>query len=176
MYIPDISLLPSMMICSSHLCPLTGVLSSHKVWGPPRGPPLLVVTQATCSAAPCLAAHSLLLRLGVSEEASRRPGHRLAANQHLRKDRASCALHSGLGILGPSNGTSSLSKMHPETQLCVLAVGRQQGTPPLPLYRRCIPESPRWLISQNKNAKAMKIIKHIAKKNGKPMPVSFQVS
>lgn len=42
------------------------------------------------------------------------------------------------------------------------------------LYYWCIPESPRWLISQNKNAKAMKIIKYIAKKNGKLMPVSLQ--
>ncbi|GAB5572032.1 solute carrier family 22 member 2 isoform X2 [Prionailurus iriomotensis] len=42
------------------------------------------------------------------------------------------------------------------------------------LYYWCIPESPRWLISQNKNAKAMSIIKHIAKKNGKPLPTSLQ--
>ena len=44
------------------------------------------------------------------------------------------------------------------------------------LCPRCVPESPRWLISQNKNDKAMKIIKHIAKKNGKPLPGSLQVS
>ncbi|XP_065787089.1 solute carrier family 22 member 2 isoform X2 [Muntiacus reevesi] len=42
------------------------------------------------------------------------------------------------------------------------------------LYYWCVPESPRWLISQNKSAKAMKIIKHIAKKNGKPLPGSLQ--
>uniref|UniRef100_A0A8C9A5A9 Major facilitator superfamily (MFS) profile domain-containing protein n=1 Tax=Prolemur simus TaxID=1328070 RepID=A0A8C9A5A9_PROSS len=42
------------------------------------------------------------------------------------------------------------------------------------LYYWCIPESPRWLISQNKNAKAMRIIRHIAKKNGKPLPASLQ--
>nr|XP_045013867.1 solute carrier family 22 member 2 [Jaculus jaculus] len=42
------------------------------------------------------------------------------------------------------------------------------------LYFWCIPESPRWLISQNKNAAAMKILRHIAKKNGKPMPASLQ--
>ncbi|XP_045150385.1 solute carrier family 22 member 2 isoform X3 [Echinops telfairi] len=39
---------------------------------------------------------------------------------------------------------------------------------------RCLPESPRWLITQNKNAKAMKIIKHIAKKNRKRLPASLQ--
>ncbi|XP_061063287.1 solute carrier family 22 member 2 isoform X2 [Eubalaena glacialis] len=42
------------------------------------------------------------------------------------------------------------------------------------LYYWCVPESPRWLISQNKDAKAMKIIKHIAKKNGKSLPASLQ--
>ncbi|XP_003792437.1 solute carrier family 22 member 2 [Otolemur garnettii] len=42
------------------------------------------------------------------------------------------------------------------------------------LYYWCIPESPRWLISQNKNANAMRIIQHIAKKNGKSLPASLQ--
>ncbi|XP_062954046.1 solute carrier family 22 member 2 [Cynocephalus volans] len=42
------------------------------------------------------------------------------------------------------------------------------------LYYWCVPESPRWLISQNKNAKAIRIIKHIAKKNGKSLPPSLQ--
>uniref|UniRef100_G1SHS3 Solute carrier family 22 member 2 n=1 Tax=Oryctolagus cuniculus TaxID=9986 RepID=G1SHS3_RABIT len=42
------------------------------------------------------------------------------------------------------------------------------------LYYWCIPESPRWLISQNKNAKAMRIMEHIAKKNGKSLPASLQ--
>ncbi|KAG8522386.1 Solute carrier family 22 member 2, partial [Galemys pyrenaicus] len=42
------------------------------------------------------------------------------------------------------------------------------------LYYWCIPESPRWLLSQNKSAKALSIIKHIAKKNGKSLPASAQ--
>ncbi|KAF3831252.1 hypothetical protein GH733_000144 [Mirounga leonina] len=42
------------------------------------------------------------------------------------------------------------------------------------LYYWCIPESPRWLISQNKSAKAMSVIKYIAKKNGKSLPASLQ--
>ncbi|XP_072499947.1 solute carrier family 22 member 2-like [Notamacropus eugenii] len=42
------------------------------------------------------------------------------------------------------------------------------------LYYWCLPESPRWLISQNKNEKAMKIIKHIARKNQKSLPTFLQ--
>ncbi|NXA37740.1 S22A2 protein, partial [Eudromia elegans] len=38
------------------------------------------------------------------------------------------------------------------------------------LYYWCLPESPRWLISQGKNDKAMKIISDMAKKNRKKMP------
>uniref|UniRef100_A0A7M4G2J3 Major facilitator superfamily (MFS) profile domain-containing protein n=1 Tax=Crocodylus porosus TaxID=8502 RepID=A0A7M4G2J3_CROPO len=34
----------------------------------------------------------------------------------------------------------------------------------------CLPESPRWLISQRRNEKAMKIIHSIAQKNGKKLP------
>ncbi|KFV13947.1 Solute carrier family 22 member 2, partial [Pterocles gutturalis] len=37
------------------------------------------------------------------------------------------------------------------------------------LYYWCLPESPRWLISQGKNDKAMKIVSDIAKKNQKKM-------
>ncbi|XP_027735834.1 solute carrier family 22 member 2-like, partial [Empidonax traillii] len=39
---------------------------------------------------------------------------------------------------------------------------------------RCLPESPRWLISQGKNDKAMKIVSDIAKKNQKKLPSHFE--
>lgn len=42
------------------------------------------------------------------------------------------------------------------------------------LYYWCIPESPRWLISQNKTDQALKVIKYVAKKNRKPLPASLQ--
>ncbi|KAM9155573.1 solute carrier family 22 member 2 [Pangshura tecta] len=42
------------------------------------------------------------------------------------------------------------------------------------LYYWCLPESPRWLIAQQKNDKAMKIINRIAKGNGKEVPPSLQ--
>uniref|UniRef100_A0A8C5SH69 Solute carrier family 22 member 3 n=1 Tax=Laticauda laticaudata TaxID=8630 RepID=A0A8C5SH69_LATLA len=35
------------------------------------------------------------------------------------------------------------------------------------LYYWCLPESPRWLITQGQNAQALKIVDEIAKKNGK---------
>eukprot|EP00071_Canis_lupus_P047275 XP_022280832.1 solute carrier family 22 member 1 [Canis lupus familiaris] len=35
------------------------------------------------------------------------------------------------------------------------------------LYYWCVPESPRWLLSQKRNAQVMKIMGHIAQKNGK---------
>ncbi|XP_022376654.1 solute carrier family 22 member 1-like [Enhydra lutris kenyoni] len=39
------------------------------------------------------------------------------------------------------------------------------------LYYWCVPESPRWLLSQKRNSQAIKIIDHIAQKNGKsPLP------
>lgn len=41
---------------------------------------------------------------------------------------------------------------------------------------RCLPESPRWLISQGKTDKAKKIVNDIAKKNRKKMPSHFEVS
>ncbi|NXN21317.1 S22A2 protein, partial [Nycticryphes semicollaris] len=42
------------------------------------------------------------------------------------------------------------------------------------LYYWCLPESPRWLIAQKKNDKAMDVIKRIAKGNKKKLPLSFQ--
>ncbi|XP_033000006.1 solute carrier family 22 member 2-like isoform X2 [Lacerta agilis] len=39
---------------------------------------------------------------------------------------------------------------------------------------RCLPESPRWLIAQQENDKALKIIKRIAKGNRKKLPPSMQ--
>ncbi|KAM7172197.1 solute carrier family 22 member 2-like [Macrochelys suwanniensis] len=41
-------------------------------------------------------------------------------------------------------------------------------------YYWCLPESPRWLIAQQKTDKAMKIINRIAKGNGKKVPPSLQ--
>ncbi|XP_059257362.1 solute carrier family 22 member 1-like isoform X1 [Mustela nigripes] len=39
------------------------------------------------------------------------------------------------------------------------------------LYYWCVPESPRWLLSQKRNTQVIKIIDHIAQKNGKsPLP------
>lgn len=41
---------------------------------------------------------------------------------------------------------------------------------------RCLSESPRWLITQKQNDKAMEVIKRIAKGNKKQLPLSFQVT
>ncbi|XP_068003633.1 solute carrier family 22 member 2-like isoform X1 [Melanerpes formicivorus] len=38
----------------------------------------------------------------------------------------------------------------------------------------CLPESPRWLIAQKQNDKAMEVIKYIAKGNKRKLPLSFQ--
>ncbi|KAJ7342170.1 hypothetical protein JRQ81_009362 [Phrynocephalus forsythii] len=42
------------------------------------------------------------------------------------------------------------------------------------LYYWCLPESPRWLLTQQKNDKALKIIKRIAKANRKELPPSME--
>ncbi|KAF7253519.1 Solute carrier family 22 member 2 [Varanus komodoensis] len=42
------------------------------------------------------------------------------------------------------------------------------------LYYWCLPESPRWLISQGQNGRAMQIVDDIAKKNGKVVPTQFE--
>ncbi|KAM9005411.1 solute carrier family 22 member 1 [Sarcophilus harrisii] len=42
------------------------------------------------------------------------------------------------------------------------------------LYYWCVPESPRWLLSQKKKTKAIKIMDHIAQKNGKLLPANFK--
>ncbi|KAM9315634.1 solute carrier family 22 member 2-like [Gastrophryne carolinensis] len=41
-------------------------------------------------------------------------------------------------------------------------------------YYWCVPESPRWLLSQNRKDEATKIIHQIAKKNKKPIPKTLQ--
>ncbi|XP_051854011.1 solute carrier family 22 member 1-like [Antechinus flavipes] len=42
------------------------------------------------------------------------------------------------------------------------------------LYYWCVPESPRWLLSQKKKTKAIKIMDHIAQKNGKLLPANLK--
>ncbi|KAM4866109.1 solute carrier family 22 member 1-like [Thomomys bottae] len=43
------------------------------------------------------------------------------------------------------------------------------------LYYWCLPESPRWLLSQRRNAQARKIMEHIARKNGKLPPADLKM-
>ncbi|XP_048210354.1 solute carrier family 22 member 1-like [Perognathus longimembris pacificus] len=44
-----------------------------------------------------------------------------------------------------------------------------------PLYYWCLPESPRWLLSQRRSAQAGRIMEHIARKNGKPLPADLKM-
>ena len=41
---------------------------------------------------------------------------------------------------------------------------------------RFVPESPRWLLSQKRNTEAIKIMDHIAQKNGKLPPADLKVT
>ncbi|XP_023554998.1 solute carrier family 22 member 1 [Octodon degus] len=43
------------------------------------------------------------------------------------------------------------------------------------LYYWCVPESPRWLLSQKRITQAVKIMDHIAQKNGKPPPTDLKM-
>uniref|UniRef100_A0A8D2CZR1 Solute carrier family 22 member 1 n=1 Tax=Sciurus vulgaris TaxID=55149 RepID=A0A8D2CZR1_SCIVU len=43
------------------------------------------------------------------------------------------------------------------------------------LYYWCVPESPRWLLSQKRNTQAMKIMAHIARKNGRLPPADLKI-
>ncbi|XP_074189881.1 solute carrier family 22 member 1 isoform X4 [Rhinolophus sinicus] len=42
-------------------------------------------------------------------------------------------------------------------------------------YYWCVPESPRWLLSQKRNFQAIKIMDHIAQKNGKLPPANLKM-
>ncbi|XP_037673576.1 solute carrier family 22 member 1 [Choloepus didactylus] len=43
------------------------------------------------------------------------------------------------------------------------------------LYYWCVPESPRWLLSQKKNTQAVKIMDYISQKNGKLPPANLKM-
>ncbi|XP_076976888.1 solute carrier family 22 member 1 [Tamandua tetradactyla] len=43
------------------------------------------------------------------------------------------------------------------------------------LYYWCVPESPRWLLSQKRNTQAISIMGHIAQKNGKLPPANLKM-
>ncbi|XP_042545695.1 solute carrier family 22 member 1-like [Dipodomys spectabilis] len=44
-----------------------------------------------------------------------------------------------------------------------------------PLYYWCVPESPRWLLSQRRSAQARRTMEHIAQKNGKLPPADLKM-
>ncbi|XP_049731655.1 solute carrier family 22 member 1 isoform X1 [Elephas maximus indicus] len=43
------------------------------------------------------------------------------------------------------------------------------------LYYWCVPESPRWLLSQKRNTQAVRIMGYIAQKNGRPSPADLKM-
>ncbi|KAK2501048.1 hypothetical protein MC885_011036 [Smutsia gigantea] len=43
------------------------------------------------------------------------------------------------------------------------------------LYYWCVPESPRWLLLQKRNAQAVRVMEHIARKNGTPPPPDLKM-
>ncbi|KAM9667053.1 solute carrier family 22 member 1-like isoform 1-T1 [Trichechus inunguis] len=42
-------------------------------------------------------------------------------------------------------------------------------------YYWCVPESPRWLLSQKRNTEAVRIMGYIARKNGRPSPADLKM-
>lgn len=50
-----------------------------------------------------------------------------------------------------------------------------EGTTVMSCVCRCVPESPRWLLSQKRTTQAIRVMEQIAQKNGKVPPADLKV-